>query len=207
MPIPSGSLLTRISGVLAGGEVWSCGLWWQYEGSAPALQSAINSLNVTNTGPMSLALGSYLATGDDINRIDAYLYLLDGNTASAQAVRQFTIAGAGTRTMPNQVSLVQSLRTVIPGRRGRGRVFVPVGQVASSNLTAGQLTTTEAQAQATRFAAFLNDWEPLLGQPCVVSTVGGTSDITTRVEVDTRFDIQRRRAAQQAVGGKATAAV
>jgi hypothetical protein len=99
--------------------------------------------------------------------------------------------------MPNQVAIVVTLQTGFSGRRNRGRYYLPCTRLATLNL--GQIPSTTVTAVALNAKAFLDAVNSAVGQPVsVLSQVAGSAKPVTGVRVDSKFDIQRRRANREA---------
>lgn len=117
-----------------------------------------------------------------------------GAKAAAQGV--FTTTGLGTHTnavtMPNQICAVLSLRTGIPGRSHRGRMYVPVLSVAIA--AGGVASTTLLNGLASGLATSMGTFNSSGNGKCVVSssTLAAAFQIKT-VQVDNVLDTQRRR--------------
>jgi len=110
--------------------------------------------------------------------------------------KDYSVAGgSSTNQLPKQVALCGSLHTAHAGRRGRGRVF-------AGCLTTAAITSTGSAATAIRtslsgyLAALVAGFTGTNG-PWVLS-VFSRSDVAlypvTSVTIDTRMDVQRRRA-------------
>lgn len=107
--------------------------------------------------------------------------------------------GNATPTYPQQISAVTTYRT--DARRGAaktGRNYWPTG--IAYDATSGGITASDRTALAGSTAALLYTLGQAMftaGFPlvaCVMSSIGsGTTRIIDRVEVGSRFDIQRRR--------------
>ena len=114
---------------------------------------------------------------------------------SAQSISP--VAGIATTTQSPITACVFTLRTTQAGRRGRGRIYLPL---TGPGQTDGQLPVTTFHA--TRLATFLKAGP--LGAwgtgspspaypPCVVSETAGQAYTITSVKVDTIPDTQRGR--------------
>lgn len=108
------------------------------------------------------------------------------------------VGGAGSHTQNGILSLAWTFRTDLGrGRAGHGRVYPPN---PCYTMTSGIFSTVSANAtlQLTAAKAFLSI---LLAQldgttavaPCVASRIGGEIGVIQSVEVDTIYDVQRRR--------------
>jgi hypothetical protein len=123
---------------------------------------------------------------------------VDGVTVGqAEASPGSPVAGVGTPTKPNQVAVVITLISTLAGRRGRGRIFLPIlagtmgatGRMGSTQRdsladTADTLVTGVGQAMGARVQA---------DAVSVQSQVVPSSAIVTSIRVGDVFDTQRRR--------------
>lgn len=215
MPIPAEVYRVVASGSLAGGEIWSTGLWVQ--GHTPATQADADSaaelwmaqlVSTTDPAPFLLMAENWWSTQTTLERVTTYCYPAGGpHAAFIGSYDQLTTGQQGSQTKPNQVALVTSLRTGIAGRRSRGRMYVPLtgGPLGAD----GQVPTAGAQAIADSWGTFLGDWNASgdNGTVVVVSASATQAYPITQVVVDTRPDIQRRRANRQAINARTTHAV
>lgn len=211
MPIPLGYSRSVIHGTLPGGEIWQCGMW---AAEAPSDQAAtqaqadnfaadLTTQWALGTGPKQLITSSTTVSG-----VTVYSYTAAGGKAEFVAEHALSLTGLnGAQTMPDQVALCVSLLTGHAGRRNRGRIYLPVN--APGTLTGGQLTAQQCADQAEWVAGLIGLWNGHLAgnNICVLSQVAGTSNPVTSTRVDSRFDIQRRRANRQSITTQATATV
>lgn len=210
MGIPSGYSRNVISGKLPGGEIWQCSLWANEapsdlaatQAQATAFAGKIQTDAANAGSPVSL-----LASGGTMDLLTTYSYLDSSGKATFVANAPITTsAPAGTQTLPDQVTLCVTLLTGLAGRRHRGRVFVPYQTGA---LTAGQISNTIATNVATWWSTLITHLNSTLGTQHIVvlSQVAGTSNTVNAVQVDTKLDIQRRRADKVVPTSKALVAV
>jgi hypothetical protein len=205
-----------VKGTAPDGEIFNFGFW----GGPPApvasqgdLQDMVGELvNTFVDGPLPY-LRSMVDSGFVYTGLSAYYYATGSQTAatfSAEGVIA-TTDGTGTSTQPPkplQTCLVASLRTQLPGRANRGRAYVPAGNV---------LMTAEHQADDTvtvNLSNALADWLSMWQTDgsinmiaVAVSKVHQTAYALTAVQVDSRCDVQRRRANKQAAHTSHSAAV
>lgn len=129
------------------------------------------------------------------------------NIPSIDHVYSPLVGGGGTNgyLYPLQVAHVATLLTqVTRGLAYKGRIYLPPLNVALS--TDALLTPSTVNNRINTLAAMLSALQgSALGELRVYSkgnaaVPGGASQLVTGVQADTRFDVQRRRAAQQ-VGG------
>lgn len=202
MPVPAGS--TRISyvGTAPGGEIWDTSLWWtglpidspasanEYASSAGAAW-ALNSRN---------AIRSLFLSDTHLTQMRVYHYATAGNVAQYVGAYVFPtpVAGAGVAPHPLQVACCLTLQTALAGRSHRGRMYWPANAQA---LTSHQMLSADTSALSIAFAALIDDTKTTftLGTPVVVSTALSAATPIVAVRVDSRLDIQRRRANRQAI--------
>lgn len=118
-----------IRGTLPGSEVWSCGLAFVSDGltSAPISQTDMNELatdiSAIDVPPSLRALMSTSAAviGARVEQRSAGGQLI----SVGEGARSTPLVGTGQATKPAQCAMVISLRTPVPGRSGRGRVYWP----------------------------------------------------------------------------------
>jgi hypothetical protein len=85
-------------------------------------------------------------------------------------------------------------------------MYLPVG--VGSLTSVGNVATTGAQAVATAWALCFTDWNASSnGVVCVVSRVKTAATNVSEIIVDTRLDVQRRRADKQLITAATTADV
>jgi hypothetical protein len=188
-------------GTLAAGQTFS----WRLTTQAPntlsqsdlntwlsSVKTAFDTMYTSSTG-----LRRIQAPTDQYNQLQAYFM----NTGSDKAVTSSTIAdtsnGFSTRTLPFQCSLVVSLRTVIPGPKGRGRVYLPISN--TNDMSAGQVTSSALTPVSSGFVTYIRAINALSigGQNTVVVIVNPlTSAVPAAVStviVDSVVDTQQRR--------------
>lgn len=197
----------RLIGSLPGGEVWSVNPafnettnvadWDQTAG-----QSAADAIGAVTIPTALNDLRSGNAVGVTVRverRSDAHELL--GAAESAWTAGKATSV---TPRMPPQIAVVLSLRSTIPGSRGRGRLYWPAlgGQVDSTTLRMSVPTPAAAASAAAQYldaiaTALKNALAPTPSlidyDLCVVSPTTGTKTRITRIEVGNVYDVQRRR--------------
>jgi hypothetical protein len=209
MPLPSAAIRVVARGTIAGSQTWSTGFW-----THPHTVSGDwtpDNLNVIATAADGFLRTMWTSIGalnnPDTKFTETVVYWFDpaGTVAHGQGVSAARAALAGTSGafLPTQTSLVLSLRTGTPGRRGRGRMYWPCAgasldtghQLANANVSGA------AAAAATMFTALNTYGTPgpgpanLLNLQCVVySDAGSLLSPITSVKVDSEPDVQRRRA-------------
>lgn len=205
MAIPANVAKISFQGTLPGGEIWETGFWVQNPGVTSNTEA--NAL-------AELAYGQFTANDDSGGLRIALTILADGQTKvtgcrtavytggthatyTGVYVDATGLAGGGPATHPNQVCLVASLRTALAGRSHRGRMYLPcTGVTLQSN---GQIDAGGVAAVAAGWATGFTDWNASgdNGTVVVVSSAIGAATRITAVQVDSRPDVQRRRANRQ----------
>jgi len=215
MPIPANTLRFSIRGNLPGNEIWNCSFWLRPTGAAtaPSDGTAADALLTTLKGVTHWAtfkaqiLANLRATGGIVEE-RLYCYPTTGTTAAAVAVQSDVAAGTSTGgTLPNQCAVVVTLLTGVAGRSQRGRVYLPLSGGAVST-TDGQLTNTLPTLRA-ELANWNKDMALLASGWAiyVVSQTRTSSLPVVQCKIDTRVDVQRRRANRQAATSSATTAM
>jgi hypothetical protein len=193
------------------GEEGQTTFWFQGSGSThdgSQLNSAlteIDSLMGSNESPSNWAkLTDLLANVQAYDQISLYEYAVAPGKATALAHLGVNHAGTGAMTMPLQACAVATLRTELAGARHRGRQYWPIQAFGISG-TDGQLSLTEItavenvaaqtagnviQGLDTSLSIANLDW-------VVFSRAAAATTPITAVVVDSRVDVQRRRAASQ----------
>lgn len=197
-------------GILAAGQTFS----WRLTTQAPntlaqtdldtwlgSVQTAFNTLYTSTTG-----LRRIQAPTDVYQQLQAYFLTTGSDRATIASQVAVSNNGFSTRSLPFQCALVISLRTIVPGRKGRGRVYMPISNTV--DMAAGQLNLTAITALSAGFVTYLQALKGLSigGQntvPVIVSPL--TSAIpaaVTRIVVDSVIDTQQRR--RDKIGATAT---
>lgn len=121
-------------------------------------------------------------------------YLAGGSTYTLTA----PIVGTGTTTLPPEVSVAQSMRAAIVGRRGRGRMYLPFPASSVSD-SSGILGGVAQTGMATQLKTLLTNLENQAGfdtmkvNVVVMSAASETAVIPSEVRIGNHFDAQRRR--------------
>jgi len=180
----------------------------RYSGAFAGTVAQANSMTVAlSTGAQWTALAGFMATSTTLGGVT----IRDVNTPN-QVLIQNTASGAlGTSAspaLPNEVSLVGSLRTALAGRQNRGRTYVPGW--ATNALGAGNVV---AAAAVTAYQNWLNTIAPTLSAQGYTLVIGqkhrqaytgttgtqhpdrpaGSVPVTSIVVRDNHWDTQRRR--------------
>lgn len=215
MAIPAGVVKVVLSGTMPGGEIWESGFWMSdtgvtSEAEANALALVIEGTLTAsdNSGAVRITAGLLWTAQTTFTTVTTYVYT--GGSAAAfvgEFTRPTPLPGtSGNAPHPNQVALVLSLRTGASGRSQRGRMYLPAS---------GASTEATAQLQRADLVSLVNAWATAFsdinsssaGKVVVVSRVRGAYRQITQLICDSRLDIQRRRANQQAIESNASAVV
>jgi hypothetical protein len=202
MPRPAGTIKATYVGILPQGEQFQTGFWIDASGTGvtlPELQALANNMAAhfiaNSTGMRNLTTSTTL-----YDELRLYYYAAAGPApATAIAVADISLTGNGgsSGSLPLQSALVVSLRTALVGRRYRGRMYWPMNATTLSDHQASQaqidLLATDAKAMLDN----VNGYDVDQFDAVVMSAVGSTRTLITRVEVDSRLDVQRRRAESQ----------
>lgn len=198
MSIPSGAVKIVLSGNLPGGDRWSTSFWVN---PLNAAMDAVELTNLISSMDTDLAAGGgFYAALASINPAEVTLDTVTGyqyqGTSKAAVQAEIPANGLPTHTnavkLPNQVAAVLSLRTGLPGRARRGRMYIPV--LAAAMLTGGKVDTTLvnglSNGLATSWGTFNSSGN---GKVCVCSQSLSQLIQITDVIVDNVLDTQRRR--------------
>nr|CRY96787.1 hypothetical protein [uncultured prokaryote] len=207
MAIPAGVVRVVLHGNLPGGEIWETGFWMDNTGVtdaslADALANIIaGTLNANDeSGALAQMALEFWSAGMNWTEVRVYGYPNGGPKAAF--VGLFTnptpVAGSGTNQFPNQVALVLTLNTGLAGRSYRGRMYIPIGKGALDGMA--ELTPQLLSDFVTTWRTFFSDVNVSdTGRFVVVSAERGIATPLSAVKADSRLDIQRRRANQQAI--------
>lgn len=211
MGIPSGSTRYALQFSLAGGEFGETSIWCTGADIASESDAAACAESVWGhwQDSMDTLLPSLIPAGGKWTQCTAYHYT-GGSSAAYIGMFVENVSGTGGTKLPYQTCAVVTLQTGLAGRRNRGRCYLPAMGLDGSTGT-NQLVSATVDALADNFGAFLSalnsESSPDVGSPVVVSRSATAIHPITQVRVDSRFDVQRRRANHQAALFTATAAV
>lgn len=203
MAIPNGVTRIVLSGAMPGGEIWSSGFW--LDGNPPVDDDAADILagiiaGFLTASTFDAAFAGANSSDTTLTEVSVYGYPLGGPNATS--VGRAAVTGvAGTATvglMPDQVCTVLTLLTGNASRRGRGRMYLPA---TCLNLSSSHQIPSAIMAAWTAGAKDFFDRinaDGAIGDVAVVSIAGSATRVVTDVRMDSRVDIQRRRADQQA---------
>lgn len=210
MPFKSQTSKIVFSGALPGTERWSASMCIDHATALDSVELG-NVLDevITDFG----AGGGFFAELAAINpatvtldTVTAYYYS-GGTKAALQAERTGNYLPTHTNavTLPNQVCAVASLRTGLPGRSQRGRMYIPCLSVAMG--ANGLATTTGLNLLADGLAQSMGTFNASgRGKIVVASATTGFNNPVTEIIMDSVLDTQRRRRSS-VVGTTHTSAV
>jgi len=192
-----------LTGSLAGNEIWTSRTTIKYS-AAPSSEAAFAADLDAMVGDAGWSTYqdyqvAHLRPADSLDSLRGYFYPVWPGAASLVAEHPINEVGSGaSAVMPNQVALVGTLLTGLSGRRNRGRMYLPMTSFALTGQ--GQTDLTGCTNHANAIKAFLEavGGHYAGGGTYVASSVGSTANLITQVRVDSRPDIQRRRANREA---------
>lgn len=195
--IPLGYSRNVISGHLPGGESFQMSVW---ANEAPSDEAATQAQADAFASDFSTKLAgtgsptSFLGSAGGYDKITVYSYLDNTGKATFGAESNITGGTGGTtQALPDQVALVITLLTGYSGRRNRGRIYMPM---QASTITNGQISTTNVDNISAWWKGLFDAWNAHLGTQklVVLSQIRGDGKPIVSLEVDSKLDIQRRRA-------------
>ena len=208
MPVAVETVKTVIEGQIQGIQDWSTAFWCEVVNAVPVTQPGMNNWADIVAGYIS----TFWSAGIDsanlpdtvVNSVKAYYYPAGSGVATVQAVHLYGTALPGTATgggSPTQLAIVHSLRSGVPGRRGRGRMYLPATGLALSSGSHGQLASGACSSFAGALAALFTAVNTsgsfaaqFTSQNVVVrSETGNMCNAVDQIIVDSKIDTQRRR--------------
>lgn len=223
MPLPMGDFVRAQFGGTLGGENWECGLWFHLVGMTDAPdQSAMDSFAADVLSGANLQIwdkdGEGIlasnATGVDLSTSRASFYRDGASLGSGTASMTPSPGTNSTAAHPFYCALCVTTLTATAGRRGRGRMYLPLTGGAVSQ-TSGQVSSGVAQAFGDAVGNFLfffnGDDSDLPGSPTtvpvVVSQVEGAFAVITSLRTDTKPDTQHGRTNRVAAAAVTNSAI
>lgn len=185
-----------ITGTSVGSEIWQTGFYIA-DTAPPAtqadLQSLLNSIG-TALDTWWTAVKAHCYTSFAYTGASMYQYVAPSTSAQFQARRDVTpvagtLASAGS---PIDSCCVVSLRSSVPGRRGRNRMYVPFMDGVPTPGACWSATQTGLIGTATK-ALMTAVSGSSAAVPIVVSRTGNVYNPLASLVTDNKPDVQRRR--------------
>lgn len=207
MPVPAHAIKCVFKGAMQGGEVFNHSLWFDYGAQPTQLQ--LDSLNgvvasTFNTSLNTTAVKANFPTTMTYNTVTSYSYAGGPHVDRVSGPLSLaTWIGTGASALPNQCAMVMSIKTGTPGRSFRGRIYLPAPAAGAISST-GQVGNTTINSIGNAWISFLTGMAaggggvPVLHLQ-VVSATRGVMTSGVSLLIDSRLDVQRRRANKQAV--------
>lgn len=197
MPYKNRTAKIILSGALPGNERWSTSFAvdHQTDYTVVELQNLLDQIatDFGAGGGMFAELAAVNPSSVTLDTITGYDYQ-GGTKAALQAEKtgNFLPTHTNALTLPNQVCAVASLRTGLPGRSQRGRMYLPV--LACAMTATGQAATTQLDLLADGIATSFGTLNASgFGKIVVASATTGFNNQVTEVQMDHVLDTQRRR--------------
>jgi len=199
-----------LAGALAGGERWSCS--FVTSGATVGFQSELDNLvadvhDAITSSTLDAAFQDLNNTMTNIDTVTGYWYpVWPGPAEFVSELSGVVVTGTSSSVHPNQIACVATLLTGAAGRSRRGRIYLPATGVP---LTNGELPEANCQEIADGVASFFT----AINGPGGGTTVGvasaklGAIAQVTQIRVDSRLDVQRRRANKQTIAFQKESAV
>ncbi len=211
MAIPAGCTKFNLTGTAVGGEQFNTGFWidqgFSTEGDLSLACAAVRAYFEGHCTNIKLLIRSDTA----YTAVKGYSYPSGGPNASVVSFNTITAGvGTGTSTQPLQSAVVATLTTGLAGRSRRGRMYLPASGallVTADHQISPTVAGNIASDVATFFNAINTDAGAITGSVSVMSSRLSSLVHVTGVKVDTRIDIQRRRANRESVTGSGSATV
>lgn len=181
-------------------ETWSCGIALATAGTPTNSQlfAYLGLVADAIATRLTSILGGLCTAATDYSYLAIYGYEAGSSKAISQAQLAITpITGDGSGGLPPQLSVVAGLYGGAPGRKNKGRIYLPLTD--STAVSGGHLVDGQTNNTSVTIAALLNDLgdQPLAGSNPTPSIVGSSATAVPvsigSVVVDNVVDTQRRR--------------
>lgn len=197
-----------IEGTINSSQTWSTSLTVTGEPTSVALtpnqgyldtwiqNRVVNVRDFFTVGTSGSRVSDLFNAATLVTGLKAYLIPAGSDTASLLSEANFgaAIPGTGVSNHPAQTACVASLRSTVPGRSGRGRMYLPAtGAAIGATMQFSNTICTGVAGRVAQLAADLgtSSYQDAPLKSIVASTAGARQ--ITRVEVDNDPDTQRRR--------------
>lgn len=221
MAVPYSRIRLVFGGTITSSQTWSTSVTvCSSDGSSLSVNQGyldtwtqnrvVNIRDWWTTVTSTRSIASFNAAGTTLSYAKAYLIPANSDQAVLQSVPTFgtTLAGTSGVPLPAQTCMVASLRSSVPGRSGRGRMYVPAtGAPLGANF---RFAANDTLASATSTAALIgavgaSKYQDADLDAIVASTAGRR--VILSVQVDDDPDIQRRRSDKLLPTTRSTVAV
>lgn len=184
-----------VSGNFGAGDVWTTTLHTNSAQNLATVHAAWTTqiTNFFNNTYAAMMPSDVTVSGTMTNQLDP---LTSKNVAQSTSALAIIGTGAGGKPSPRDCVLL-SLRTNLPQKKGRGRMFLP--SVDTSHYTVvGKLSTADMQTVCTGFATILTALAAT-ATPVIYHRSTVSFDVITSVKVPDLPATQRRRTNKDAV--------
>jgi hypothetical protein len=185
-----------IKGTGPGSEIWQTGFWTSAvtpPGTQAQLQTDCNAIAAfVTTWWTAIKVSIYSSYA--LTEVDMYQYVAPSTVASLQAQTVLT-ASPGTNATPGSpidTCVVVSLRSAVPGRSNRGRMYLPYHSTAA--VATGLFVNSNTDNYGTATKALMTSVAGYASYvPVVVSRTHSTWQPLAAIDTDNKPDVQRRR--------------
>lgn len=200
-----GCIKAVFGGAVGGGDTWSVGLNIGVGlpaangGATPTEMNTVASdlLGFFNT--FWTTYKTWCRSGTSLSSCKTYLYGTGGLLTSQGTATQAAVVGTGTVPHPSYVATVVTLQTDTPGRRGRGRIYLPATGRSCDASTGQSDTSPSAFGAALKIALnamaknYTLSGTTYLGVPVVWSEAASDYHPIVAIRSDTILETQRGR--------------
>lgn len=168
---------------------------WLNDQIAPAATAFFGNANFPITNRLKSILVYPIRQPDGV--VQPAIPYSQGSPVRLDWTSAFPVGGGGA-PLPLQTTPVFSLRTANPGRRGRGRMFMPplnTGACSNGRIQAAAVTSLSAAFKTFIEAMRLDGSGPggVYASPCVTGAPYVDAGLITSLVLDDVFDTQQRR--------------
>lgn len=198
-------------GVYPQGEIWETSFAVTLA-LGPTNQAGADSMADLIAGvfnsTIDTGLRQLVPSAGNMNTLKVYFYNGGSSAAFVSVPSPPSLTGTGGATLPLQACVVVTLLTGAAGRSNRGRMYLPAAG-AGVSMANNQLNETIVDTITDQITDLFDGINALEGftSVAVVSQTHSAARPVTSIRVDSKVDIQRRRANKQAPLFTATAAI